>query len=215
MNLCDSELPNGFQDRRHQPLGQSSKVNIYYKHKYIKCIDLNVKLPTENFIRIFYNTLRMHNMSLCKCRKKFEDNMSKKILIVSNEHDTHFILGSVLLSQGYNVRPAHNNNDALKKIKEDKFDLFVLDNSKQVDVKKLTKIFRKDRNLDPIPVILLYDEENRNTIDAWDAGADFCFPKPFMMQEVSDVIRSMLLNKEAKFTGSFLCKDDKIPCLAT
>jgi len=135
--------------------------------------------------------------------------MAKKIMIVSKEHDTHFILGSALLTHGYSVSPAHNDREAVQIIKKDNFELFILDASKDVNVKKLTKVFRTDNKLRDIPVIILCSQKhNKHTIDAWDAGADYCFSEPFIIEEVVGIIKSMLVVREAKITDKLLLKDE-------
>lgn len=142
--------------------------------------------------------------------------MLKKIMIVSNEHDTHFILGSALLTQGYSVSPTHNDKEAIGKIKKENFELFILDASKDVNVKKLTKIFRTEANSKDIPVIILCSfKHNKHTIDAWNAGADYCFTEPFVLEEVFQVIKLMLIAREAKATNKLLLKDEtfRIPRL--
>lgn len=87
--------------------------------------------------------------------------MSKKIVIIEDEHDLAVALQESLSQKGFVVRTAPSGEDGLKLIKDDRPDLILLDTvlpgMSGLDVLEALKSIRDEQN---IPVIMLSNIDN-------------------------------------------------------
>jgi len=108
-----------------------------------------------------------------------------KILVVDDEEDIRSLTGRVLSSEGYIVTVANDGVEALERMKENDYDLVILDvmmpNKHGLDV---VRDMKKDERLKSVPIMLftalgtgtkmMLDDENQ---------ADDYVQKPFMHKE--------------------------------
>jgi len=106
-----------------------------------------------------------------------------KILIVEDNKDVNTMLAEVLVSAGYKVCSAYTGTDGLKEIKEQEYDLILLDI--MLPYKSGDKILKEVREFSDIPVIIISAKDIIGTkIDLLKMGADDYITKPFDLDEV-------------------------------
>ncbi len=77
-----------------------------------------------------------------------------KVLIVDDSKDNLYLLETMLHAEGYDVVPAVNGVEALKKLRADKFDLIISDIlMPQMDGFRLCRECKSDASLAPIPFV--------------------------------------------------------------
>jgi len=114
-----------------------------------------------------------------------------KILIVDDEAQIARVLKTTLSARGYAVRTASDGDDALLMMKSWTPDLVITDlRMPNLDGVELCRIVRKNSAI-PIIVLSVRNEE-RNKIEALDAGADDYVTKPFSRDELLARVRAAL-----------------------
>src|ERR1039458_87806 len=98
---------------------------------------------------------------------------------------------ATLVSHGYIVSIARNGQEALNKVREERFDLILLDvNMPGIAGMEACRIIRSQSDI-PIVILSIRDAE-KDKIEALDAGADEYVTKPFGMPELLARIRAAL-----------------------
>ncbi len=115
-----------------------------------------------------------------------------RILLVEDEKELADMLAKALKSNNYTVEVAYDGEVALKKIKQEKYDLMILDILLPklnglcvcVEVRKMGKA---------LPIIMLTARgEVNDRVDGLNCGADDYLPKPFALKELLARIRVLL-----------------------
>lgn len=112
-----------------------------------------------------------------------------KILTVDDMATMRRIIKSILNQLGYhNVDEAENGKDALAKLKQNKYDLVLLDwNMPEMDGITLLKEIRNDPQLKDIPVIMVTAEAKKeNVLLAIQSGANNYIVKPFNAETLKE-----------------------------
>jgi len=112
-----------------------------------------------------------------------------KILTVDDMATMRRIIKSILNQLGYhNVDEAENGKDALSKLKQNKYDLVLLDwNMPEMDGITLLKEIRNDPQLKDIPVIMVTAEAKKeNVLLAIQSGANNYIVKPFTAETLKE-----------------------------
>jgi len=114
-----------------------------------------------------------------------------KILVVDDEAQIARVLKTTLSARGYAIRTAVDGDDALLVMKSWTPDLVITDlRMPNVDGVELCRIIRKNSAV-PIIVLSVRNEE-RNKVEALDAGADDYVTKPFSRDELLARVRAAL-----------------------
>ena len=114
-----------------------------------------------------------------------------KILVVDDEPQIRRMLRSALTKLGYVVADARSGEDALEKIRDERYDLIVLDRN-MPGIGGLAAC-REIRSRSDVGIIMLtVRKAEPDKIEALDAGADDYVTKPFSMLELSARIRANL-----------------------
>jgi two-component system KDP operon response regulator KdpE len=114
-----------------------------------------------------------------------------RILVVDDEPQIRRVLRVTLGGAGYLVAEARSGEDALEKLREERFDLVLLD----VNLPGITGIetCRKIRILSDVHVTMLtVRNSNQDAVEALDVGADDYVTKPFSIEVVLARIRAAL-----------------------
>ncbi|WP_028950642.1 chemotaxis response regulator CheY [Sulfurihydrogenibium subterraneum] len=114
-----------------------------------------------------------------------------KILSVDDMATMRKIIKSLLTQLGYtNVDEAENGKEALAKLKQQKYDLVLLDwNMPEMDGITLLQEIRKDPDLKNIPVIMVTAEAKKeNVLQAIQTGANNYIVKPFTAETLKEKI---------------------------
>jgi two-component system KDP operon response regulator KdpE len=113
------------------------------------------------------------------------------ILIVDDEPQIRRVIKAALSKQGYVVADARSGEAALDMIREERFDLVILDrNMPGVGGLETCRTIRDTSDMGIIMLTVRKAEAER--IEALDAGADDYVTKPFSMPELSPRIRANL-----------------------
>lgn len=133
---------------------------------------------------------------------------SKKILIVEDEPDILQLVKLYLEKEGFRTATAVNGAQALKKVKEDKPDLVVLDLMlPEIDGLEVCKRLRSVPDTAMLPIIMLTAKaEESDTVIGLELGADDYVAKPFSPKALVARIKALLRRLErtpAEGTGLY------------
>jgi two-component system, OmpR family, KDP operon response regulator KdpE len=117
--------------------------------------------------------------------------MKGKILIVDDEPQIRRVFKTALSTDGYEVSEAKSAEEAFEKIRQERFDLILLDvNLPGMNGLEACAEFR--RTSDVAIIMLTVRDTEADKVAALDAGADDYVTKPFSMPELRARIRSSL-----------------------
>ena len=120
---------------------------------------------------------------------------TKHILIVDDNLPVCNMLKRLLETQGYKAHIVHKGLEAIHVIRQEKFDLILLDLMlPEVDGHKICRLIKFDPKLKNIPVIIL---TSRNTIEdktlAKQCGADAFIVKTTATSKILNIIEQVLV----------------------
>jgi two-component system, OmpR family, KDP operon response regulator KdpE len=114
-----------------------------------------------------------------------------KILVVDDEPQIRRVMRSALTKQGYVVADARTGEEALAKIRDERYDLIILDyNLPGINGLSACRQIRSGSDVGIIMLTVRKAESDK--IEALDAGADDYVTKPFSMPELLAHIRANL-----------------------
>jgi two-component system KDP operon response regulator KdpE len=114
-----------------------------------------------------------------------------RILVVDDEPQIRRVMRATLVARGYMVHTARNGEEALDKVREERFDLVLLDiNMPGIGGMEACRIIRSQSDI-PIVILSIRNAE-KEKVEALDAGADDYVTKPFSMPELMARIRAAL-----------------------
>jgi two-component system alkaline phosphatase synthesis response regulator PhoP len=124
--------------------------------------------------------------------------LPKKILIVEDEPDILQLVKLYLEKEGFRTATAVNGAQALKKVKEDKPDLIVLDLMlPEIDGLEVCKRLRSVPDTAMLPIIMLTAKaEESDTVIGLELGADDYVAKPFSPKALVARIKALLRRLE-------------------
>jgi two-component system KDP operon response regulator KdpE len=114
-----------------------------------------------------------------------------RILVVDDDPQIRRVLRVTLAGQGFEVDDAKNGDVALEKLRDARFDLVLLD----INMPGMSglDVCRAIRSSSEIAIIMLtVRDDEADTVEALDAGADDYVTKPFKPAELSARIRAAL-----------------------
>lgn len=117
--------------------------------------------------------------------------MGKKVLVVDDEKSIVKGIKFSLLQDGMEVDCAYDGEEALEKVREDKFDIILLD----VMLPKLNgfEVCQQIRDFSDVPIIMLTAKgDDMDKILGLEYGADDYITKPFNILEVKARIKAIL-----------------------
>jgi two-component system KDP operon response regulator KdpE len=119
-----------------------------------------------------------------------------RILVVDDDPQIRRVLKVALTGQGYEVEDAKNGDLGLEKLRESRFDLVLLDIN--MPGTGGIEVCRAIRSSSEIAIIMLtVRDDETDTVEALDAGADDYITKPFKPSELSARIRAALRRSPA------------------
>jgi DNA-binding response OmpR family regulator len=114
-----------------------------------------------------------------------------RILLVDDELSVQKLLTYPLRKEGYDVIPALDGREALDRLREDNFDLVVLD----VMLPRMDgfDVCRAIRSRSTVPIIMLTAKtEEGDKVQGLELGADDYITKPFSIREFSSRVKAVL-----------------------
>lgn len=131
-------------------------------------------------------------------QRSMGDFRHKKILIVEDEQDIRQLVTHYLEKEGFRPVAAMNGLEALKKVKEDKPDLVVLDLMlPEMDGLEVCKRLRSVPETAMLPILMLTAKaEESDTIVGLELGADDYVTKPFSPKALVARVKALLRRVE-------------------
>ena len=126
--------------------------------------------------------------------------MKEKILVVDDEKDILELIDFNLSKNGYRVRTVTSGEEALDLIKENDYDLIILDLMLPgVDGFDICKIIKADKNKANIPIVMVTAKAGEaDKVAGLEIGADHYVTKPFSPRELLAIVKATLRRKPAK-----------------
>jgi phosphate regulon transcriptional regulator PhoB len=124
----------------------------------------------------------------------------KRIFVVDDEPDIVELCSYNLRKEGYDVSSAADGEEALRRIREEKFDLILLDLMLPgLQGVELCRIIRNDQATASLPIIMLTAKtEELDKVLGLEMGADDYVTKPFSPRELLARVRAVLRRSGAK-----------------
>jgi two-component system phosphate regulon response regulator PhoB len=126
--------------------------------------------------------------------------MKEKILVVDDEKDILELIDYNLSKNGYRVKTVTSGEEALDLVKENDYDLIILDLMLPgVDGFDICKIIKADKHKANIPIVMVTakaDEADR--VAGLEIGADHYVTKPFSPRELLAIVKATLRRKPGK-----------------
>lgn len=120
--------------------------------------------------------------------------MAKKILVVDDEVELTKAMTIRLTAIGYEVSIAHDGEEALKKARQEKPDLIILDLMlPKIDGYKVCRLLKFDQKYREIPIIMVtarVEEDDKRL--GMETGADEYFTKPFDWSDLLEKITKFI-----------------------
>ena len=130
-----------------------------------------------------------------------------KILIAEDTADLNKAICAILSHEGYDTVSAFDGEEALGILRQDSFDMIVLDiMMPKMDGIEVLKSLRQSNILTPV-LLLTAKAEVDDRVGGLDAGADDYLTKPFAMKELLARIRAQTRRK-TKYSGDDLSYED-------
>ncbi len=125
---------------------------------------------------------------------------NKKVLIVDDEEHIRELIKFNLKKEGYDTEVAVNGTEALKIIREIKFDLILLDLMlPEIDGLEVCKEIRRNEETLDIPVMMITAKgEEFDKVLGLELGADDYITKPFSIRELMARVKALLRRSNVK-----------------
>ncbi len=126
--------------------------------------------------------------------------MKEKILVVDDEKDILELIEYNLTKNGYRVKTASSGEEALDLVKENDYDLIILDLMLPgVDGLDITKIIKADKQKAGIPIVMVTAKaDEADKVAGLEIGADHYVTKPFSPRELLAIVKATLRRQPHK-----------------
>ena len=134
--------------------------------------------------------------------------MKATILVVDDEKDILELVSYNLQKEGFHIETSQNGEDALEKIRSDRFDLLILDLMLPgIQGMELCKVLKSDDETASIPIIMLTAKsEELDKVLGLEMGADDYITKPFSPRELVARVNAVLRRTGEKPPKDILIK---------
>lgn len=126
--------------------------------------------------------------------------MKEKILVVDDEKDILELIDYNLTRNGYRVKTVTSGEEALELIKENDYDLIILDLMLPgVDGFDICKIIKADKQKANIPIVMVTAKaDEADKVAGLEIGADHYVTKPFSPRELLAIVKATLRRRPVK-----------------
>ncbi len=128
----------------------------------------------------------------------------RRVLVVDDEADILELVSYNLNKEGFAVSSVADGQEALSKVRKEKFDLVILDLMLPgMPGMEICRVLRNDPNTRDLPIIMLTAKgEEVDKVLGLETGADDYISKPFSPRELIARIRAVLRRTAQKFQES-------------
>jgi DNA-binding NtrC family response regulator len=125
------------------------------------------------------------------------------VLIVDDDSGVRDMLSSILEDEGYSVEAVNSGRDAIKTCEKLPFDVALVDVNLP-DVKG-TELLHELKHLQPkmVKIIITGEPSVENAVKALNEKADGFITKPFDPQELIEMIRKLIVEKQNEYLQMF------------
>ena len=117
---------------------------------------------------------------------------SSRLLVVDDDPELLLLLNDELSQEGLNCSSANCGSDALLKLRQERFDLVVLDwNLPDFDGPEICRRLRSSDDTTPVLMLTAHDDVD-DRVHALDLGVDDYLTKPFDLKELHARVRARL-----------------------
>ncbi|MFW6006712.1 MAG: response regulator transcription factor [Halanaerobiales bacterium] len=135
--------------------------------------------------------------------------MDAKILLVEDEKKIARFMELELMHEGYEVEVVKDGQSGLKKVKEENYNLVLLD----IMLPKMDgmEVCSRIREFSDIPIIMVTAKDSTpSKVEGLDLGADDYITKPFEIEELLARIRALMRRKKPDDKEGILKVDDLV-----
>lgn len=133
-----------------------------------------------------------------------------KIMVVDDDPNICALLSDNLTEEGHQVQAANNGKDALKRIKQEEFDVIITD----LEMRGMNglELIQRIKNIRPEAITLIITAFGtiESAVEAIKLGAFHYISKPFQLSEVSSMVEKALHEKNLRNELSRLRKEEEI-----
>ena len=128
----------------------------------------------------------------------------KRVIVVDDEPDIVDLVVYNLAKDGYVTESARSGTEALKKLREERYDMVILDLMlPEMDGLELCRTMKKDPSLSDVPIIMLTARgEEIDRVLGLELGADDYITKPFSPRELVARVNAVLRRAGPKRGGT-------------
>jgi two-component system, OmpR family, alkaline phosphatase synthesis response regulator PhoP len=121
-------------------------------------------------------------------------NERRRVLVVDDEPDVLLLCRVNLEFEGYDVVEASDGEQAMERLREQRFDVVLLDvMMPKMDGWQVLEAVKADDELEEIPVVMLTAKvQDQDQIRGWSQGAADYITKPFSPLALSQVLQDVL-----------------------
>lgn len=117
-----------------------------------------------------------------------------KILLIEDEHDAAADIADLLQSRGYQVTPAYTGKQGLKLLRDEKFDLAIIDLLlPDMNGTEVCAMIRHDTRLKTLPIIVSTGVGDDSTQEvSQELGVTAFLSKPYSMESLLEAVKRCL-----------------------
>jgi two-component system, OmpR family, alkaline phosphatase synthesis response regulator PhoP len=121
-------------------------------------------------------------------------NEHRRVLVVDDEPDVLLLCRVNLEFEGYEVVEASDGEEAMERLREQRFDVVLLDvMMPKMDGWQVLEAVKADEDLKELPVVMLTAKvQDQDQIRGWSQGAADYITKPFSPLALSQVLQDVL-----------------------
>jgi CheY-like chemotaxis protein len=121
-------------------------------------------------------------------------NERRRVLVVDDEPDVLLLCRVNLEFEGYEVAEAADGEEAMQRLREQRFDVVLLDvMMPKMDGWQVLEAVKADPDLKDLPVVMLTAKvQDQDQIRGWSQGAADYITKPFSPLALSQVLQDVL-----------------------
>ena len=122
-----------------------------------------------------------------------------KILVADDEECIRSLVADVLSAQGYRVESVEDGQEAVNRLRQEKFDLLIMDvHMPRLEGPQALEVIRHMPNCKGLGIIMLTAESSMDTfIHAFEQGVFAYLPKPFAPAKVIEKVQAYFEKKKS------------------
>ena len=126
-------------------------------------------------------------------RNRGKNNQQIKILVVDDEREVNNFITTLLQTEGFQTDPAFSGKEAIEKVKDNDYDLILLDiMMEDINGLEVGRIIKKELEKDVPICIITASSDFSYALKAFDLGIEGYIVKPFDISELLAKVQELL-----------------------